>query len=90
MKAVLVCSCPGIKAKAEASFQLNFSDEQMPTMYAGQSQISKLQDTLDLNTNIYRYVQSLNSGKSQFAYVIEWDYNGDVLSIFNLLTSKLV
>lgn len=91
--AILTCSCSQTPKYALESFNIMIGVKEnieTPVMYSGERRISTLLEKLDPNTNIYKYVKSLNKNKDKFAYYMEWDDNGDVLRQFNLLTARRV
>ena len=89
MKIIAVCTCSGMKEKAEAAFKIMYPDEEVPKIYKGESQIRLLSDN-NPGTNLSRYLLAIAKKNGQFAYLIDYDDNGNIISNYDLKTGKRV
>lgn len=89
MKIIAVCTCSGMKEKAEMAFKIMSPDEDMPKIYKGESAIRGLAEQ-NPNTNLSRYLLAIAKKNGQFAYLIEFDDNRDIISNYDLKTGKRV
>ncbi len=87
MKIIAVCTCSGMKEKAESAFKIMFPGEELPKIYKGDGAIRGLAQSKP-NTNLARYLVAIAKKNGQFAYYIEYDDKGDVLANYDLKTGK--
>jgi len=89
MRIIAVCTCSGMKEKAEAAFKIMHPDEELPIIYKGESQIRLASDN-NPGTNLSRYLLAIAKKHGRFAYLIDYDDNGDIISNYDLKTGKRV
>lgn len=89
MRIIAVCTCSGMKEKAEAAFKIMHPDDKTPDIYKGDSAIRRLAEQ-NPNTNLSRYLLAIAKKNGQFAYLIDYDDNGDIISNYDLKTGKRV
>lgn len=89
MKVILVCTCSGMKEKAEMAFKIMLPNEELPQIYKGKDAILKFSDA-HRDTNVGNYTKAISKQNGKFAYLVEFDEKGDVISIHNLATGKKV
>lgn len=89
MRIIAVCTCSGMKEKAEAAFKIMHPDEELPKIYKGDSQIRLLSDR-NPGTNLSRYLLAIAKKNGQFAYLIDYDDNRNIISNYDLKTGKRV
>ena len=87
MKIIAVCTCSGMKEKAESAYKILFPGEEMPKIYKGDSAIRLLAEK-NPNTNLSRYLLAIAKKHGQFAYFIDYDDNGDITVNYDLKTGK--
>jgi len=78
-----------MKEKAEAAFKIMYPDEKTPDIFRGDSAIRRLAEQ-NPNTNLSRYLLAIAKKHGQFAYLIDYDDNGDIISNYDLKTGKRV
>ena len=78
-----------MKEKAEAAFKIMHPDDKTPDVYKGDSAIRMLAEQ-NPNTNLSRYLLAIAKKNGQFAYLIDYDDNGDIISNYDLKTGKRV
>lgn len=78
-----------MKEKAEAAFKIMYPDDEIPKIYKGESQIRLLSDN-NPGTNLSRYLLAIAKKNGQFAYLIDYDDNGNIISNYDLKTGKRV
>ena len=89
MRVIAVCTCSGMKEKAEMAFKIMHPDEPLPKIYKGESSVRGLAEQ-NPNTNLSRYLLAIAKKNGQFAYLIDYDDNGDIISNYDLKTGKRV
>lgn len=89
MKGIFVCSCGGMKEKAEKAFKILFPREEVPQIYRGEAAISRAAGKYP-NTNIHNYLTAISRTNGRYAYYVSSDDNGNVVENYNLLTGKKV
>lgn len=89
MKGIFVCSCGGMKEKAENAFKILFPRQEVPDIYRGEASIIKVASKYP-NTNIYNYLTAIAKTNGRYAYYISSDDKGNVVDNYNLLTGKKV
>lgn len=89
MKIIAVCTCSGMKEKAEAAFKIMYPDEKTPDIFRGDSAIRRLAEQ-NPNTNLSRYLLAIAKKHGRFAYLIDYDDNRDIISNYDLRTGKRV
>lgn len=89
MRIIAVCTCSGMKEKAEAAFKIMHPDDKTPNVYRGDSAIRRLAEQ-NPNTNLSRYLLAIAKKNGQFAYLIDYDDNRDIISNYDLKTGKRV
>lgn len=78
-----------MKEKAEAAFKIMHPDDKTPDIYKGDSAIRRLAEQ-NPNTNLSRYLLAIAKKNGQFAYLIDYDDNRDIISNYDLKTGKRV
>ena len=78
-----------MKEKAEAAFKIMHPDDKTPDVYKGDSAIRRIAEQ-NPNTNLSRYLLAIAKKNGQFAYLIDYDDNGDIISNYDLKTGKRV
>lgn len=89
MKIIAVCTCSGMKEKAIAAYKILSPEEEVPQIYKGANAIRDLSNKFP-NTNLSRYLSAIAKKNGQFAYLIDFDDNGDIISNYDLKTGKRV
>lgn len=89
MNLIAVCSCSGMKERADSAFKILFPHRELPPVYRGKDAMKKFADEHP-STNVGNYLSAISKKHGQFAYFIEYDKNGDVVANYNLLTGKKV
>ena len=89
MKVIAVCTCSGMKEKAVSAYKIMFPDEKTPDIFRGDSAIRRLAEQ-NPNTNLSRYLLAIAKKNGRFAYLIDYDDNGDIISNYDLRTGKRV
>lgn len=89
MKGIFVCSCGGMKDKAEKAFKIIFPKAEVPTVYRGEAAISRAASKYP-NTNVYNYLTAIAKTNGRYAYYVASDEQGNVIDNYNLLTGKKV
>ena len=89
MKGIFVCSCGGMKDKAEKAFKIMFPRAEVPTIYRGEAAISRAASKYP-NTNVYTYLTAIAKTNGRYAYYVASDEQGNVTENYNLLTGKQV
>lgn len=71
------------------AFEIMYPGEELPRIYKGESPIRALAEQ-NPNTNLSRYLLAIAKKNGQFAYLIDYDDNGDIMSNYDLKTGKRV
>ena len=87
MKAIVCCACEGVPLSAQATWR-TISNEKAPISWAGKSRISVLLELLPPHSPIYERVLACSKNEGKFAYLFEWDLDGNVTKCYNLLNGK--
>ena len=90
-EAILVCYCPGIDKRAEATFKGVAKDRPVPKMYKGRYGISDFVASLQkqgVQGDIIEYARALAKTNEKFAYYMRWGVEGNVEVQYNLLTGR--
>lgn len=86
MKGIITCECSGVPLTAKATYQVMFK-EKAPLIWKG-TRISVLMELVPQSSPIYEHLKALSNKQGKFAYVFEWDVDGNIKSKYNLLTRK--
>lgn len=89
MKGLFICSCGGVKDKAEKAFKILFPREEVPQVYRGEAAILKAANKHP-NTNICSYLTAIAKTNGRYAYYVASDDKGNVTDNYNLFTGKKV
>lgn len=89
MKVIVVCTCSGMKERAESAFKILFPNKEMPKIVRGKDAIKKLA-SVNSGKNIGNYLEAISKKNGKFAYYIESDEFGNVTTNYNLTTGKQV
>lgn len=89
MKALLACSCSGIKEKAERAYQILFPKTEMPEIYKGADAVRELAQKYP-NTNFSKHLSAIAKTKGQWAYLVETDDDGNIIEEHDLITGRRV
>ena len=89
MKVIAVCTCSGMKEKAESAFRILFPKDTLPTIVRGKDAIKKFA-SYHKGQNIGNYLEAISKKSGKFSYYIEYDDRGDVIDNINLMTGKKV
>lgn len=89
MKGIFVCSCGGMKDKAEKAFKIMFPRTEVPTIYRGEASINRVASKYP-NTNVGNYLLTIAKMNGRYAYYVATDDKGNVVENYNLLTGKKV
>ena len=89
MKGLFICSCSGVRERAEAGFKILFPKEEIPNVYRGEAAILKVAHA-NSGTNLGEYLTAISKMNGRFAYYVAADENGDVTDNYNLLSGKKV
>lgn len=89
MEVIAVCTCSGMKEKAETAFKILFPNKEVPQIYRGRDAISKFV-AAHQGTNVGNYLAAISKKSGKFSYYVEYDDKGDVMENINLMTGKQV
>ena len=89
MKGLFICSCSGVRERAEAGFKILFPKDETPNVYRGEAAIIKVAHA-NSGTNLGEYLTAISKMNGRFAYYVESDDAGNVIDNYNLLTGKKV
>ena len=89
MKVIAVCTCSGMKEKAESAFRILFPKDTLPQIVRGKDAIKKVA-SYHKGQNIGNYLEAIAKKSGKFSYYIEYDDRGDVINNINLMTGKKV
>ena len=89
MKVIAVCTCSGMKERAESAFKILFPKEEVPQIYRGRDAIKRFASEHP-GTNVGNYFDAISKKNGKFAYYVEYDDKGDVTANYNLTTGKKV
>lgn len=78
-----------MKEKAISAYKISFPKTEMPDIYKGEDAIRALAHSIP-NTNLSRYLLAIAKKNGRYAYFIESDDNGDVVSNYDLIIGKMV
>lgn len=87
MNALVCCACEGVPLAAQATWRTMFK-EKVPISWAGKNRISVLMDLVPPRSSVYSHLLALSKKDGKFAYAIEWDADGNITKMYNLLTKK--
>ena len=76
-----------MKEKAKTAFSILFPNDEIPEMFVGKDAVKKFA-SYHQGTNVANYAEATSKQNGQYSYLIDYDENGDVLSIYNLKTGK--
>lgn len=86
MKAIVTCACEGVPLSAQATWRV-MSSEQMPITWSGH-RISVLLSLVPQGSPIYEHILACSKNSGKFAYLFDWDADGNIKKIYNLLSRK--
>lgn len=90
-EAILVCYCPGIDKRAEATFKVVAKDRPVPPIHKGRYGISDFVSSLQkdgIKGDIIDYSKALSKSSDKFAYYMRWGVEGNVEVQYNLLSGR--
>lgn len=86
MRAIVCCKCSGIPQRAEAAYKVITKDTPLVAWYG--HRLPVLLESLPQGTPIYLHVLACSKSTRKFAYLFEWDIDGKVTKMYNLLNGK--
>lgn len=86
MRAIVCCKCQGVPKHAEAMYKV-IKKEVAPIAWYGH-RLPVLLETLPQGTPIYEHVLACSKSTRKFAYLFEWDMDGKITKMYNLLNGK--
>lgn len=89
MNAIVCCDCPSVPLAAKATYKV-VTKQTPPIVWAGINRISVLLGLLPPSSPVYAHVLALSKKSGKFAYSIEWDMDGNITKMYNLLSRKEV
>lgn len=87
MNAIVCCACEGVPLAAQATWRC-ISGEKTPISWAGKNRISVLMELVPQNSPVYNHLLALSKEDGKFAYMIDWDMDGNIRKLYNLITEK--
>lgn len=87
MRAIVCCNCPGIPLAAKATCRV-VTKAAAPIVWSGKNRISVLLSLVPQGSEIYQHLMACEKTTSKFAYLFEWDVDGMILKMYNLLSGK--
>lgn len=89
MNVVLRCSCGGIQTHVEKSMGLLKLAPANET-FIGKEKIRKFAASLPAESNARQYMDSIAKKSGRYAFYMALNGEGDILSLYNLVTGKKV
>lgn len=89
--AILVCYCPGVDKRAEATYKVLAKGQPIPKMYKGRYRISDFVSSLQsqgISGDVIDYAKALTKTDEKFAYYMKWGVEGNVEVQYNLLSGR--
>lgn len=88
-EAIVCCACDGVPLASQAAYRV-ITKRKAPISWAGENRISVLLELLPPNSPVYQHVLALSKKSGKFSYFIEWDMDGNITRMYNLLNGKEV